>query len=308
MLEDQVFDAGGRPVCSECRGKVLWDQEAGEHVCTSCGAVTRSPVVDFLIPASRKAMESALSQNPMASVIRDDIDLPTMVGQGNIDARGRLLGQSHELRQLRRLSAVVSWDPRKRKMARVSTETRRVAEALGLGISVSARAYEIYMKAFDSDVAKATSISAAAAAAVCVACLELEIPRPSDETVALKANVDERKLRHHYKVLLKNTSSAGVPNPAIYIPAIAAKASLSGLTERRALEVLSRIKGSESMVGKRPVSIAAAALYLASLETREPITQMRIAFAAGVSPITIRKLTSEIAQASGKGLEGIEVQ
>ena len=308
MLTNEGFDLPSKPVCKECLGQVLWDQESGEHVCTSCGAVTRSSEYDFLIPASRRAMESALSQTPMASVIHDDLELPTVVGHGNVDAHGRPLGQNHELRQLRRLSAVVSWDPRRRKMARVSTEIRRVAESLGLGNTVSVRAYEIYMKSFDSKVAKATSVTAAAAAAVCVACLELEIPRPSDETVALKANVDERKIRQHYKVLVKNVSTASIPNPAIYVPAIAARASLGGLTERKALELLTKIKGSDVFVGKRPVSIAAAALYLASVENHDPITQMRIAFAAGVSPITVRKRSSEIAQVLGRSFEEIALQ
>jgi transcription initiation factor TFIIB len=253
-------------------------------------------------------MESALSQSPMASVVRDDLDLPTVVGHGNVDAHGRPLGQSHELRQLRRLSAVVSWDPKRRKMARVSTEIRRVAEALGLGSTVSVRAYEIYMKSFDSKVGKASSVSAAAAAAVCVACLELEIPRPSDEAVALKANVDERKVRQHYKVMLKNTTTASIPNPAIYVPAIAARSRLSGLTERKAFELIAKVKGSEAFVGKRPVSIAAAALYLASVENQDPITQMRIAFAAGVSPITVRKLSAEIARVVGRGFEEVALQ
>jgi transcription initiation factor TFIIB len=244
----------------------------------------------------------------MASVVRDDLDLPTVVGHGNVDAHGRPLGQNHELRQLRRLSAVVSWDPKRRKIARVSTEIRRVAEALGLGSTVSIRAYEIYMKSFDSKVAKASSISAAAAAAVCVACLEMEIPRPSDEAVALKANVDERKVRQHYKILLKNTTLASIPNPAIYVHAIAARAALGGLTERKALEIISKTKGSEAFVGKRPISIAAAALYLASVETHDPITQMRIAFAAGVSPITVRKRSAEIATVLGRGFEEIALE
>ena len=163
--------------------------------------------------------------------------------------------------------------------------------------AVSVRAYEIYAKSFDSKAAKVKSVSAAAAAAVCVACLELEIPRPPDDVVALKVNVDERKLRYHYKILVKSTSISSVPNPAIYVSSIAARASLDGVTERKALDILARTKGSEALVGKRPVSIAAAALYLASLETRDPTTQMRLAFSAGVSPITIRKRSGEIAKA-----------
>ncbi len=299
MYSDQVFEANGRPTCRECLGETLHDQESGEDVCVSCGAVVRSSEASdsyLQLPASRIAMARELNRSPMASVMHSDLELPTLVGHRNIDGRGRQIGENYELRQLRKLGAIVSWDPKRRRMARVSTQIRQVAQALGLSSAVSTRAYEIYTKSFDSKAAKVKSVSAAAAAAVCVACLELEIPRPSEDAVAMKMNVDERKLRYHYKILLKDTSIASVPDPAIYISSIAARASLDGVTERKALDILTKIRGSQTLVGKRPVSIAAAALYLASLETRDPTTQMRLAFSAGVSPITIRKRSGEVAK------------
>lgn len=304
MYSDQVFDRHGRPACRECLGDTLNDQESGEDVCISCGAVVRSSVTSdsyLQLPASRIAMARELNRSPMASVMHSDLEMPTVVGQRNIDAKGRQIGENYELRQLRRLGAIVSWDPKRRRMARVSTEIRQVTIALGLSNAVSVRAYEIYAKSFDSKAAKVKSVLAAAAAAVCVACLELEIPRPADAAVALKVNVDERKLKYHYKILAKSSSISNVPNPAIYISSIAAKARLDGATERKALDLLARTKGSEALVGKRPVSIAAAALYLASMDSRDPTTQMRLAFSAGVSPITIRKRSGEIAAALEQG-------
>jgi transcription initiation factor TFIIB len=241
-------------------------------------------------------MARELNRGPMASIMRTDLEMPTLVGSKNFDAKGRLIGQSYELRQLRKLGAIVSWDPKRRKLARVTTEIRRVADALALSTAVSIRANEIYAKSFDAKAAKVKSVAAAAAAAVCVACLELGIPRPPDDVVALKANVDERKLRYHFKILAKHIAVSSVPNPAIYLSSIAARASLDGATERRALEILEKTKGCTALVGKRPVSIAAAALYLASLETGDTTTQMRLAFSARISPITIRKRSAEIAQ------------
>jgi hypothetical protein len=48
--------------------------------------------------------------------------------------------------------------------------------------------------------------------------------------------------------------------------------------------------------GKNPVSLAAAALYLATIETKEYTTQLRIAIAADVSTVTVRKRCLEIIQ------------
>jgi transcription initiation factor TFIIB len=295
MFGEQLTDSRGRPICRECLGEMLRDDESGEDVCVSCGAVSSAPPSVLQLPASRVAMERALGSFS-SPLLRTDLEIPTVVGTRDIDARGRPLSNNYDLRQLRKLSERVSWDSKRRRQAKVSTEIRRTTEALGLGTVVMERAYDIYTKCFNPKAARATSVSAAAAAAVCVACLELEIPRPPDDTVALKLNVDPRRLRHHYKILAKSSDSHNIPDPATYVSAIATRASLAGLTERKALDIIARTRGSENLIGKRPVSIAAAALYLASLETADQTTQMRLAFAARVSPITVRKISGEIAK------------
>ena len=292
--QDQVYDVHGRPICKECLGETLRDPETGEDVCSSCGTVAGSSESVLQVPASRIAMARELNRDPATTVLHSDLEIPTLVGRGNFDAKGRQIGENYELRQLRKLGAMVSWDPKRRRMARVSTEIGRVADSLGLGRTVSLRASEICSKMFDSGV-KVKSLAATAAAAVCVACLELEIPRPPDDVVALKANIEERKLRYHYKMLVKSAGATGVPDPAIYVSSIAARASLDGATERKALEILATAKGSGRLVGKRPVSIAAAALYLASIQTGDTSTQMRLAFSARISPVTIRKCSAELA-------------
>ncbi len=296
MFSDQVPNARGRPVCKECLGETLQDQESGEDVCTSCGAVAESPDWSPLVSISRPAIERSQSRSSLAPIIHDDLEIPTLVGGRDVDAKGRRLDKNYELRQLRRLGSIVSWDSKRKRNAKVSTEIRRVTEALGFGNPVMVRAYQVYSKSFDSKAARVTSVSAAAAAAVCIACLQLDVPRPPDKVVALKANVDEKRLRHHYKVLARRTSTNGVPNPAIYVSSVAARASLNGTTERKALEILAKTKGSKDLIGKRPISIAAGALYLASVEARDQTTQMRLASAARVSPITVRKCSGAIAR------------
>lgn len=300
MYSNRDLDAHGRPVCKECLGVTLRDEESGEDVCTKCGAVLRFSDSCLQVPASRVAIERSISYSSLPPVIHNDTEVPTIMGSRDVDAKGRHLGKNYELRQLRRLNAMVTWDPKRKRMARISGELRRASETLGLSNTVMSRAYEIY-RTFDSG-ARVSSVSAAAVAAICVACTEMEIPRPPDDVVALKTNVDERKLRYHYKVLLKKTQPSGVPNPAIYVSSIAARARLNGQTERKALEILAKTKGSSELVGKRPVSIAAAALHLASLVTHDPTTQMQLAFAACISPITIRKRSAEISKILRDGI------
>ena len=51
---------------------------------------------------------------------------------------------------------------------------------------------------------------------------------------------------------------------------------------------------------KRSHSLAAAALYLASRELGERTNQLRLAFAAGVTAITIRKRSADMTRILGQ--------
>jgi transcription initiation factor TFIIB len=87
-----------------------------------------------------------------------------------------------------------------------------------------------------------------------------------------------------------------LPVPSNSISRIAGKAKLSEKTARKALELLASVVDSAMLSGKNPVSLAAAALYLATIETKEYTTQLRIAIAADVSTVTVRKRCLEIIQ------------
>ena len=73
-----------------------------------------------------------------------------------------------------------------------------------------------------------------------------------------------------------------------YIARVANRANLSEKTKRQAAEIMNNVTKREISTGKDPMGLAAAVLYLASLNTGENITQANIADAAGVTEVTIR--------------------
>jgi transcription initiation factor TFIIB len=284
-----------RKYCGFCVGELLWDQESGESVCTTCGAVSTGPSEAFTDIAQSVGLgKSSLAEKE--SMLNDAIGVSTIIGGRDVDARGQRIGQSRDLRQLRHLDTIVAWDSKKRRLGKVSMEVRSVAQSLGLNSLVAERAFEIYLKKFDGKSFKAKSLLAVAAASVCLACRELNIARPPNEVVARQVGVNKKQLRHYYRILVGNEGTQTVPAPTNYVSSISSKASLGGATERAAIEILSRVKGHPRLIGKRPMSIAAAALYLASVRGGARTTQLRLAYAAGVTPITIRKRALEISE------------
>jgi transcription initiation factor TFIIB len=282
--------------CKLCLGELIWDQDSGERICTSCGAV--SPESQELFTQIRAVRDQGISaeERQSSSSLTAGVGVSTIIGQRDVDATGRQISQNRELRQLRRLNTIVSWDSNKRRLGKVSMEVQRIAHSLGLSQVVAERAFDIYQKEFNAKAVRARSLVAVSAACICMACRELEIARPLNSMVASKADIDEKKFRYYYRMLLANESTKTFPDPANYISSIAAKAQLNGTTERLAVGLLQKLKGDPRLAGKRPVSIAAAALYIASVQNGDRTTQLRFAYAAGVTPITIRKRSQEISE------------
>jgi len=280
-------------------GELLWDQESGESVCTTCGAVSTAPSQAFSDITQAVGLGESRGILEKQTALDDALGVSTVIGGRDVDARGQRIGQSRDLKQLRRLDTIVTWDSRRRRLGKVSMEVRRMAQTLGLNSIVAERAFEIYLRKFDGKSFKARSLAAVAAASICIACRELDIARPPNEVVARQVGVNKKQLRHYYRILLGTELPSAVPAPANYVSKISAKASLGGPVERAAIEILARVKGHPSLVGKRPTSIAAAALYLASMKGGARTTQLRLAYAAGVTPITIRKRALEITEILG---------
>ena len=73
-----------------------------------------------------------------------------------------------------------------------------------------------------------------------------------------------------------------------YISKIASNANLSEKTKRHAIKILKKAEEEKIIAGKDPSGMAASALYIASLETGDSVTQRIVADAGGVTEVTIR--------------------
>jgi len=72
------------------------------------------------------------------------------------------------------------------------------------------------------------------------------------------------------------------------IPVIAAEVGVGAKTQKDAMDILMKARKLKATTGKDPVGLAAAALYIASVQNNEKRTQTTIAQAAGVTEVTIR--------------------
>ena len=283
--------------CKECNQRLVFAEDNGEQVCNGCGMVNDNPTSS--ISYSRNYLEgltgSASREEPTSSMTYD-LNLPTVIDSNNFDANGTRIQGSYELTQLRKWNKyTISGDSKRINQVKAMREMEQIVGALGLANSVTRAACEIYRRGLKEGIISGRSITSMAAAAVLVACNLAGTSCSPDDIESLRNNANARVIRRYYKLLVDHMKiKVNAVDPARDVSRIAGRAALSGRTERRALEILAQVKDHAILAGKRPTSLAAGALYLASIQMRERTNQSRLAYAAGVTPMTIRERSSEI--------------
>lgn len=286
--------------CSVCQGQLILDTDTGEEVCGSCGIVAR----DYLELASERRaftfeeMDRRYRTGEPVSLMMYDMGLSSFIDKKNVDASGKHIQDYSEIERLRRLNKItVSNNSKTKNLNKAMREIRRITEILGIGLPVAERSAYIYRKALERGLIRGRSITCIVAAAVYIACKDSGTPRSMAELQEIIGGNEKRNISYYYKFLLREMKmQVPLPVPSNSISRIADKANLSERAVRRALEILAKAGDNALLSGKNPVSLAAAALYLAAVESNEYTTQLRIAIAADVSTVTVRKRCLELLQ------------
>ena len=298
MLTRNVLDSTDDILCTVCNGKLVSDFYNGEKICSLCGIVTRDyPELSINeIDSSSTTLNITKNDGP-TSIMMYNIGLPSIIDSKNVDANGKHI-HNPEIERMRRLNKfTISGYSKTKNTNRAVNEIRRITEIIGFNALIAERACYIYRKILNKGAIRGRSITGIVSATICVACEEMNIPFSIDKIVELGNNSTKKSITRYYKFILRQLEmNSKVIDPSRSISSIAKKAGLSTKTERKALEILEQVNRDTTLLGKKPISIAAASLYLASFQTNEYTTQLRIAIASELTTITIRKRSMELSQ------------
>lgn len=167
-------------------------------------------------------------------------------------------------------------------------ELDRIAAQVKLAEDVWEQAVPICCAMVEQRLARGRDIRTVAASSIYAACRESRVAITLKE-LATASHVSPRELGRTYMLILdKMGIRPPSPNGSSYIAKIAAKIHASEEVTKLSREVEKRAVEA-GLGGRNPMSLAAAALYTASLAKGEPITQTDLAEAAGVSVISLRE-------------------
>jgi len=281
-------------ICPECGNDVLvYDPRTGEVSCPSCGYVVRERGVDRG-PEWRNLDEEEDRSRVGApiSIMYRDHGLSTVINKINEDASGRRLPKEtrEKLLRLKKLDATSQVSASEARNLQQAVNILQIyVDKLHLSQSIAERAMLIYRRALKAGLVRGRSIRSIMAAAVYAACRSMRAPRDLRELEKAYPIVKRKTIAQGYRLLLKHLKlKVPVADPASYLNKIASKVGLDQATVQEALKILQEAHKRGATVGKDPVGIAAAALYMACQETDQTITQKDIARAAGVTEVTVR--------------------
>jgi len=288
-------------LCPECgNSKMIQDSGSGETVCGVCGLVITDTTIDtgpewraYTHMEKKKRNRAGL---PLSFTLHDK-GLSTMIGPIGRDASGKRIPRDTMSKMFR----LNRWNNRStinasenRNLAQALRELQKISEKLHIPSIVQERAALLYRKALRNGLVRGRSISSMVLASVYLSCRMTQTPRTLED-FARHSHFNKKKIARCYRVLLTELNlRAPVPKPQIRIPKIASKVNLSERTQRKAIEIIEEAERLKITMGKDPMGMAAAALYIACVMNEERRTQKDLADASGVTEVTIRNRYKEM--------------
>ena len=291
--------------CPQCHSSnIVTDGVNGEVVCSQCGLVIGDTSLNQAPEWRAYTLEERRSKSRAGVPVRYaqfDKGLHTSI-RGYTDASGRPLSSKAKRRawRLRKWqNRTIVHDSHNRNLMQAMSELQMLAEKLHVSSAVKELAAVIYRKALDEDLTRGRSIAAIVAASMYAACRFTRTPKTLKDVVAVSAR-SRGEVSRAYRLLVR-TLKMEMPSqdPLSYVSRIAAKSNISGAVQGAAVKILRKAKRKRITMGKDPVGVVSAVLYLACQKEREHVTQKDIAEAAGVTEVTLRNRKNELVKKLG---------
>ena len=278
----------------------MFDENRGLIVCEECGLVHSENHIDHgpewrAFDADQKKKRTRTGA-PMTYMIHDK-GLSTMIDWKNRDIFGKeipakLRGQIYRLRKWQ--SRIRVSDATERNLTFALSELDRMASNLDLQKNLRECAAKIYRDAVEKHLIRGRSIEGVAAASLYAGCRMYKVPRTLNE-IAEVARVDKKEIGRSFRFISKELIlNLNPTKPADFLTRFVSELGLSTQCHKIAKKVIKMAEFRGLTSGRGPTGVCAAAIYAASILTKERRTQRRIAQISQVTEVTVRNRFSEL--------------
>lgn len=159
-------------------------------------------------------------------------------------------------------------------------------------IAVLDRAKWLFKQVHDGKTLKGRSNDAIASACLYIACRQENVPRTFKEICAI-SRVSKKEIGRCFKLILKALeTSVELITTGDFMSRFCSNLSLSSAIQRAASHIARKAVELDIVPGRSPISVAAAAIYMASQLSDDKKTAKEIADIAGAAEVTIKQCKS----------------
>ncbi|CAL8121728.1 unnamed protein product [Orchesella dallaii] len=209
-------------------------------------------------------------------------DLTTIIGGGRGDAAFDEFGVAKY--QNRR--AISSAD---RALMNAFKEINQMADRINLPKTIVDRANNLFKMVHDGKNLKGRSNDAIASACLYIACRQEGVPRTFKEICAV-SKISKKEIGRCFKLILKALdTSVELITTGDFMSRFCSNLGLPNSVQKAATAIARAAVDLDIVPGRSPISVAAAAIYMASQASEVKRSQKEIGDVAGVADVTIRQ-------------------
>lgn len=265
---------------------LIEDSHAGDQICSECGLVVGDRVID--VSAEWRTFSNDKSTTDPSRVgaaenpLLNGSDLSTMIGPGRGSASFDEMGFSkYHNRKL-----MASSD---RTLINAFREISAMADRINLQKTIVDRAHYLFKKVHDGRNLKGRSNDAIASACLYIACRQEAVPRSFKEICAI-SKISKKEIGRCFKLILKALeTSVDLITTGDFMPRFCSNLDLPNHVQQAATYIARKAVELDIVPGRSPISVAAAAIYMASQASEDKRCQKDIGDIAGVADATIRQ-------------------
>jgi len=263
---------------------LLEDYRAGDQICSYCGLVVGDRVIDVGSEWRTFSSESGKEDKSRVGATENHLlgsDLSTMIGPNPAGGKGGM-GSMYNSRPQ---STTTSDRALKDAFNLMST----MADRINLPRTITDKANLLFKTVYEGRMLKGRANAAIAAACLYIACRQEGVPRTFKEIVAV-CSVNKKEIGRCFKLIVKcHKTNVELITTGDFMSRFCGTLSLSRQIQKAATVIAQRAVEMDIVPGRSPISVAAAAMYLASQASKDKRGQKEIADIAGVADVTIRQ-------------------
>jgi len=261
---------------------LIEDHSAGDLICPECGLVVEERIVD---PSTEwrsfegDSIDRSRVGGPENSLI-SGLSLSTgiVTNLGSSDESKRLA-----LSQRRNLSSSAE-----RPLMEAMNTIRDISNRINIDRETQQEAAKVFKDLRDKNINRGKGAEARIAACIYIACRIKKVPRSFKEICAA-SNVKKKDIAHCFKLTKDHLDiGLGQLSGMDFVPRYCANLGLSPNVQRAAATIVMKITEFDLAAGKSPISIAGAAIYLASQASSDKKSFKEVAAVTGIAEPTLR--------------------